>query len=116
MAALGKMGMSNPMAVAECFSDYLPAWCRAMGNVPASQEKADSYLGALNALSMRPDVSFRHFGNVVEAVMSYPEAPAQVRTAYIAMFSRMQSSDTTQWTAAVQSLSDSVRSALQALG
>lgn len=115
MAALGKMGASEPSSIGECFGDYFPAWCRALATVPASQEKADSYLGALKALAIRTDVAFKHFGSVVEAVLNYPEAPDTVRTASITLFSTMQRADPTQWSSAVDSLALSTRTSLQAL-
>jgi len=115
MAAIGKMGVSEPSAVGEYFRDYFPAWCRALATVPASQEKGDSYLGALGALTARADVAFKHFGSVVEAVLNYPEALEAVRTASLLLFSTMQRTDPTQWSSAVDSLSLSTRSSLQAL-
>ena len=64
------------------------------------------------ALAIRPDVAYKHFGSVIEAVIEYQEAPPEVNIAALGLFSVMQNCDVQQWSSALKSLPVALHSSL----
>jgi len=78
MQSLGKVGLSNPHALAGALDEVFDHWCVSIKNMPHSDDKGNSFRGMCRALAVNPSVLDTKFQYFADAIVAYPEPDEDV--------------------------------------